>query len=292
MLVQYIAEYLEYLQAERCLSQNTLDAYRRDLMAFADFLYSFNNTDEFEKIQRQNINFYIKDLHDKNYSPTSVTRKIAAIRGWFRWLFANDIISVDPSLGVELPKLVKKLPKVISALEIEAILKNNLTDVEQVVMELLYGAGLRVSELVNLELTNIELGAKYIRCIGKGSKERIIPIGEKAKSAVKKYLKDREFIIKKYRLDTKKVLIKDNGKLMTRQDVYVFIRKQGDLLKKHISPHTLRHSFATHMLENGADLRVVQELLGHSDVSTTQLYTHVSKKRLKDVYFSINNQEK
>lgn len=292
MLVQYIAEYLEYLQAERCLSQNTLDAYRRDLMAFADFLYSFNNTDEFEKIQRQNINFYIKDLHDKNYSPTSVTRKIAAIRGWFRWLFANDIISVDPSLGVELPKLVKKLPKVISSLEIEAILKNNLTDVEQVVMELLYGAGLRVSELVNLELTNIELGAKYIRCIGKGSKERIIPIGEKAKSAVKKYLKDREFIIKKYRLDTKKVLIKDNGKLMTRQDVYVFIRKQGDLLKKHISPHTLRHSFATHMLENGADLRVVQELLGHSDVSTTQLYTHVSKKRLKDVYFSINNQEK
>src|SRR5574344_486695 len=292
MLVQYIAVYLEYLQAERCLSQNTLDAYRRDLMAFADFLYSFNNTDEFEKIQRQNINFYIKDLHDKNYSPTSVTRKIAAIRGWFRWLFANDIISVDPSLGVELPKLVKKLPKVISSLDIEAILKNNLTDVEQVVMELLYGAGLRVSELVNLELTNIELGAKYIRCIGKGSKERIIPIGEKAKSAVKKYLKDREFIIKKYRLDTKKVLIKDNGKLMTRKDVYVFIRKQGDLLKKHISPHTLRHSFATHMLENGADLRVVQELLGHSDVSTTQLYTHVSKKRLKDVYFSINNQEK
>ena len=155
-------------------------------------------------------------------------------------------------------------------------------------LELLYGAGLRVSELVNLELNNVEMSSRYVRCIGKGSKERIIPIGEKAVNALKTYLKKRELLIKKFKLDTKKLFIKENGKTVTRQDVYVFIRKQGELLKKHISPHTLRHSFATHMLENGADLRVVQELLGHSDVSTTQLYTHVSKKRLKEVYFSIN----
>ena len=288
MLIQYVAEYLEYLQAERGLAQNTLDAYRRDLSSFCDFLLVQDSIDDLSGIKRSHINLFLKELHDKNYSMTSVTRKIAAIRGWFRWLFSTDIIAQDPSLGVELPKLTKKLPKVMSVAEIEAILKNNLTDIESVIMELLYGAGLRVSELVELNVNNIDLASRYVRCFGKGSKERIIPIGEKAKKAVLKYLKDRELILKRYKIDSKKFLIKENGHFVTRQDVYVFIRKQGELLKKHISPHTLRHSFATHMLENGADLRVVQELLGHSDVSTTQLYTHVSKKRLKDVYFAIN----
>lgn len=288
MLIRYVAEYLEYLQAERGLSQNTIDAYRRDLTAFCDFLYELESIDEFEKITRTHINYFIKNLHDKNYNPTSVTRKIAAIRGWFRWLSANDVIKTDPSLSVELPRLSKKLPKVMTTSEIENILKNNLNTLESAMLELLYGAGLRVSELVNLELNSIELTARYVRCFGKGSKERIIPIGEKAKKAVNTYLKERELVVKRYKLDTKRFFIKENGKLVTRQDVYVFIKKQGELLKKHISPHTLRHSFATHMLENGADLRVVQELLGHSDVSTTQLYTHVSKKRLKEVYFSIN----
>lgn len=288
MLIQYIAEYLEYLQAERGLSQNTIDAYRRDLTAFCDYILTLDNIDEFEKIKRSHINYYIKELHDKNYSPTSITRKLAAIRGWFRWLSANEIIKNDPSTGVELPKLTKKLPKVMTVSEIEKILTNHLNDIESVILELLYGAGLRVSELVNLDMNNIELSSRYVRCTGKGSKERIIPIGEKAKKSILKYLKDREFLLKKYKLETKHFLIKDNGHFVTRQDVYVFIRKQGEILKKHISPHTLRHSFATHMLENGADLRVVQELLGHSDVSTTQIYTHVSKKRLKEVYFSIN----
>ena len=289
MLIQYIAEYLEYLQAERGLAQNTIDAYRRDLTDFCDYLCTTYSIDDFESIKRIYINSFIKELHDKNYSMTSVTRKIAAIRGWFRWLFSTDVISQDPSLGVELPKLTKRLPKVMSVSEIETILKNNLTTIETSVLELLYGAGLRVSELAGLELNNIELKARYVRCIGKGSKERIIPIGEKAQKAVLKYLKERELIVKRCRLETKQLFLKENGHPVTRQDVYVFIRKQGELLKKHISPHTLRHSFATHMLENGADLRVVQELLGHSDVSTTQLYTHVSKKRLKEVYFSINN---
>ena len=288
MLIQYIAQYLEYMQAERCLSQNTIDAYRRDLTAFCEFILALDNIDDFDRIKRTHINYYIKNLHDNNYSPTSITRKLAAIRGWFRWLNANEIIKNDPSTGVELPKLIKKLPKVMTVAEIDKILANHLDETESVTMELLYGAGLRVSELVNLELNNIELSSKYIRCTGKGSKERIIPIGEKAKKSITKYLKHRDILIKKYKLDTKRFLIKNSGHFVTRQDVYVFISKQGEILKKHISPHTLRHSFATHMLENGADLRVVQELLGHSDVSTTQIYTHVSKKRLKDVYFSIN----
>lgn len=288
MLIQVIADYLEYLQAERGLSLNTIDAYRRDLTSFCDFLFEKDAIDELTKIKRVHINYFVKELHDKNYSMTSITRKIAAIRGWFRWLTAVKALSNDPSLGVELPKLTKKLPRVMSVAEIEKILKNNLMPLQLVILELLYGAGLRVSELVSLELSNIELTSRYVRCVGKGSKERIVPIGQKAKLSILNYLKLRDLLIKKYKLDTKHLLIKDNGRFVTRQDVYVFIRKQGELLKKHISPHTLRHSFATHMLENGADLRVVQELLGHSDVSTTQLYTHVSKKRLKEVYFSIN----
>lgn len=288
MFVQNIAEYLESLEVERGLSENTIEAYGRDLNAFGEFLVQ-QGAEIFDEVKRTHINYYIKKLHDENYTATSITRKIAAIRGWFRWLLANEIIAQDPSLSIELPKLSKKLPRVVSAAEIEKILSNHLDETEAVVMELLYGAGLRVSELVNLEIGNIDLNSKYVRCFGKGSKERIIPIGEKAKKSIINYLKIRDFYIKKFKLETKRFLIKKNGKPVTRQEIYVFIRKQGELLQKHISPHTMRHSFATHMLENGADLRVVQELLGHSDVSTTQLYTHVSKKRLKEIYFSIND---
>ena len=141
----------------------------------------------------------------------------------------------------------------------------------------------------NLKINEYDIGSKYLKCYGKGSKERIVPLGSKAIEAIKNYLPERDFILQKYRIDTKNLLIRENGKLVTRQDVYNFIHEQGKKINKTISPHTLRHSFATHLLENGADLRVVQELLGHSDVATTQLYTHISKKRLKEVYFAINN---
>ncbi len=287
MLLQNISEYLESLEIERGLSENTIQAYRRDLYYFADFLQSYN-IDSSKDVKRNHINYYIKNLYDNKYTPASITRKIASLRGFFKWMFANEKISQDPSLGIEQPKLSKRLPKVISPAEIEDILQNHLNDTEKVIMELLYGAGLRVSELVNLKVSDIDLNAKYLRCFGKGSKERIIPIGDKAKHAIKVYLKHRELYLKRNRSEEKRLLVKENGSSVSRQDVYVFIRKQGEHLAKHISPHTLRHSFATHMLENGADLRVVQELLGHSDVSTTQLYTHVSKKRLKEIYFAIN----
>ncbi len=168
------------------------------------------------------------------------------------------------------------------------MLHSNLSPIQSVIIELLYSCGLRVSELVNLNLQDIDITSKYIRCFGKGSKERILPIGKQAIERLKNYFPERDFIIKKYNLDTKRLLIFDSGRIANRQDFYTFSHERGKCIHKNISPHTLRHSFATHLLENGADLRVVQELLGHSDVSTTQLYTHISKKRLKDVYFSIN----
>lgn len=288
MFIHYVSQYLEYLEIERGLAENTIEAYRRDLSSFCDFLIQAG-IEEFAKIERMDISSYLRSLHDKNYCATSVTRNIASIRGWFNWLSVNEVIKQNPALSIELPKLVKKLPKVLSMQEINTILDEHLSLLEKAELELLYAAGLRVSELVNIQLQNIDLVADYVRCVGKGSKERVVPIGRKAQSSVKKYLKERELIVKKYNLKTKYLFLNQNGQRVSRQDVYKFIHDLGHKINKNISPHTLRHSFATHLLENGADLRVVQELLGHSDVATTQLYTHVSKKRLKDVYFAIND---
>lgn len=287
MDIQVLSEYLEYLDAERGLSENTISAYGRDLTAFLD-LCEKNGALEIQNIEREQVNLYIMDLYEKKFSPTSVMRKIASLRGFFKWLCANEICKKNPTVTLEQPKVPKRLPKVMSVAEIEEILTDNLNPLERVIVELLYGCGLRVSELVNLTLSSIDMSASYLRCTGKGSKERIVPLGKKAKEALNIYFDKRDFAVKKFDLETKRLLVSDNGKILNRQDVYTFIHEHGKKIHKNISPHTLRHSFATHLLENGADLRIVQELLGHADVSTTQLYTHISKKRLKDVYFAIN----
>ncbi len=288
MDVQFLAEYLDFLEIEKGLSQNTLDAYRRDLTSFLEFCGE-RNVSDIDKIERKDLNAFILRLREQDYEPSSVIRKIASLRGFFKWFCVNDYGKRNPAQTLEQPKFPKRLPKVMTVQELNVIINSDLNKEEALIVELLYGCGLRVSELVNLKLNNIDIKAKYIQCYGKGSKERIVPFGEKAKTALKKYLKYREMIVLKKNLQNSKVLfLKEDGKQITRQDVYSFIRKQGEKIHKHISPHTLRHSFATHLLENGADLRVVQELLGHSDVSTTQLYTHITKKRLKEVYFAIN----
>nr|MBP7212549.1 tyrosine recombinase [bacterium] len=279
MDIQVLSEYLEYLDAERGLSENTISAYGRDLTAFLD-LCEKNGALEIQNIEREQVNLYIMDLYEKKFSPTSVMRKIASLRGFFKWLCANEICKKNPTVTLEQPKVPKRLPKVMSVAEIEEILTDNLNPLERVIVELLYGCGLRVSELVNLTLNSIDMSASYLRCTGKGSKERIVPLGKKAKEALNIYFDKRDFAVKKFDLETKRLLVSDNGKILNRQDVYTFIHEHGKKIHKNISPHTLRHSFATHLLENGADLRIVQELLGHADVSTTQLYTHISKKRL------------
>ena len=287
MLISYISQYLEYLEIERGLAENTILAYRSDLYSLNEFFLE-NNLLDIDEITRIKLNMYIKNLYDKKYTPRSIAREIATIKGFFKWLNINEMIGHNPSLAIEQPKLPKRLPKVLSMKEINSLLSNEMTKLDKAILELLYAGGLRVSELTNIQVQNIDLNAKFLRCIGKGSKERIVPIGQKACIAVKNYLKERNYTIQKYNLKTKFCFIKENGQKITRQDVYTFINNLGKNINKDISPHTIRHSFATHLLENGADLRVVQELLGHSDVSTTQLYTHISKKRLKDIYFSIN----
>ena len=283
-MYEIISQYLEYLELEKGLSSNTIDAYRRDLYDFAA------GVEDIDKVDRITINSYIRTLKERKLAPTSVIRKVASLRGFFKWTTSMNILEKNPASTLEQPKVPQRLPKVISLKEIEEIFQTNLKPLELVIMELLYSCGLRVSELVNLKINDVDLASKYIRCFGKGSKERIVPFGSKALEAVKKYLPERELIFKKYNLNSKRLLVLENGRFINRQDVYNLIHEHVKMIHKNISPHTLRHSFATHLLENGADLRVVQELLGHSDVSTTQLYTHISKKRLKDVYFSINKE--
>lgn len=288
MLIQSISEYLTYLEVERGLSQNTVLAYENDILGFFDY---FKNIEDPNEIKRIHFSEYTVYLAQNGLLSSSVTRKIASIKGFFRFLAANKEIKSNPSLSVSSPKIPKKLPKVISYEEIEKLLKNRLTIKEKAVFELLYATGLRVSELVNLAVKNVDFKTGLIRTTGKGSKDRIVPMGKKAKEALSRYMKERNLLLKAKMgsgAESDYIFLNDKSGKISRQWVYNFIKKQGETINKTISPHTIRHSFATHLLENGADLRAVQELLGHRSVVTTQLYTHISKKRLREVYFNIN----
>ncbi len=277
---QLIADYISYIEIEKGLSKNTVLAYQNDLVAFFDFLDSKN----IEEITRKDFSAYTKFLARKNLNPTTITRKNASIKGFFKFLCYRRDIKTNPAISIISPKTPKKLPRVLSIAEIEKILKNHLNPLELAIIELLYSSGIRVSELVNLELKNLDLNSRVIKVFGKGSKERIVPINKKCIDRLKSYLKKRELTELKFSFN-KSLFLDDKGKKITRQKVYRIIRAQGELIDKKISPHTIRHSFATHLLECGADLRVVQELLGHSSIVTTQLYTHISKKTLRDAYF-------
>lgn len=284
-MYELISEFISYIEIEKGLSENTSLAYRRDITSFADFCDT-----EIANITKLHVNSFILYLRDENLTQSSISRKISALKSFFKWACANQYIKSNPISFIEQAKLPKHLPKVLSINDIINISKLDLTTTEKVIIELLYSCGLRVSELCDLKINNINLKAQHIICIGKGSKERLIPFGDYAKKILISYLEYRENIKINPDTDTKRLLITADGRNLNRQDIYRLIHSIGKSIHKEISPHTLRHTFATHLLDNGADLRIVQELLGHSDVSTTQLYTHISKKRLKDIYFKINNE--
>lgn len=283
--LELISEYLLFLEVEKGLSKNTISAYERDLIDFFNF---FERNIVLEDIKRKDFSNYIKNLSKREICPTSIVRKIASIKGFFKYLCFKRYISSNPSISIVSPKIPKKLPKVLSISEIDKILKENLNPMEHSIVELLYSSGIRVSELVELDFKNVDLNQKVIKVFGKGAKERIVPINKKCCSVLNNYLKKRKIIALKY-FNADKFFLTQKGKGISRQFVYKIIRNLGNNIDRKISPHTLRHSFATHLLENGADLRVVQELLGHSSIITTQLYTHISKKTLRDVYFNINS---
>lgn len=289
MLKHALIEYLHYLQIERGLSENTLVAYRRDLTQYKEFIKKLALS-SWDEVERHHILQFLATLKADQKSPATISRMISSIRSFHQFLLNERFAQRDVSLHIELPKQGRSLPDVLSLEEVEQLLAiegdDPLSLRNKAMLELLYATGLRVSELIDLEMNDIHLTMGFVRCIGKGNKERIVPIGSLAIEAMEKYIElARPVLVKRNERETK-FFVNHHGRPLSRQGFWKLLRKLAleAGLSKTITPHTLRHSFATHLLENGADLRSVQEMLGHADISTTQIYTHVSRTRLSDTY--------
>ncbi len=286
---EFIEEFINYLSIERGLSANTILAYRRDLSKYVKFLAK-QNISAADQIKRDQITSFMQKQKENDLSVGSICRSLAAIKMFHRFLARERLAKDDPSFLVETPKLWKRIPDVLSALEMEAMIKASQGKGWQkirdnAILELFYASGMRVSELVELKVENVNFEIGYIRCMGKGRKERIVPIGRRAQSAVKRYLEEiRPKLIKSN--FSAFLFLSRLSKKISRQSIWKIVKHYAKVakIKKVIKPHTLRHTFATHLLERGADLRSVQEMLGHSDISTTQIYTHVDRERLKSIH--------
>ena len=284
-----ISEVLIYftniLQLEKGLSCNTVDAYNSDILQWLHFLKD-NNICSFKDVFDHHASTWIRNLIEENYAPSSLLRKLSALKTFGRFLFNEKYCSVNISLFLESPKFIRQLPDVLTTKEVELLLK--APDVEtprglrdQAILELLYSSGLRVSELCELDLTALNIKEGFVRVIGKGSKERIIPIGKYAINALENYLTlGRPFLVK--RKTGGEFFLSQWGNAISRKTIWHTIQRYAKKvkIKKKVKPHILRHSFATHLLSGGADLRSIQEMLGHSDIGTTQIYTHIDRSNL------------
>lgn len=290
-MFNYLALFIEYLTVELGLSPNTRLAYERDLRLLQKAL-KLKEQGDLLKVDRKQLLWYLSQLKAQGRSASTIARKLASIKAFYRFLTAERYIKSDPAEVLEAANKGLQLPKVLSIAEVEALLDEpNLGTIEgyrdKTMLEVLYATGMRVSELISIPVGNVDLKMQYLIARGKGSKERIIPLGSVAVKYLTRYLEIvRPQLVKEGNKDVKELFLSTWGKAMTRQRFYEIIEeygKQAGIMKK-ITPHMLRHSFATHMLNNGTDLRVVQELLGHADISTTQIYTHMDMERLREVY--------
>ena len=284
-----IQEFIDYLGHEKGLASNTLESYSRDLRQYYWFL-SGDSSLSLESASQSTIVAYLMYLRKQGKATATIARRLAALKAFYQFLVKENYVANDPTGELSSPKLERKLPKVLTVEEVERLLSQPDFSLpagkrDKAMLELLYATGIRVSELVNLNVQDVDLQEGFVRCVGKGSKERVVPIGEMAVIALRSYLENAR---SKLIADPKEraVFVNHHGRRLTRQGFWKIVKKyaQQALIRKEITPHTLRHSFATHLLENGADIRAVQEMLGHADISTTQIYTHVTKDRLKDVY--------
>lgn len=282
--------FLEYLTVELGLSANTRQAYERDLRLFCKTL-GFKNSDALVNVSREQITGYMTQLKEKGLAAATIARKLAAIKAFYRFMTAEGYMDANPAEVVEAGTKGIKLPRVLSEDEVVRLLTQpNITTAEgfrdRTMLEVLYATGMRVSELINLTLERVDLNMKYIIAFGKGSKERIVPLGSVAAEFLQQYLEKVRPKLTHADRNTNIVFLAFGGHELTRQRFWQIIRAYGRKanINKALTPHILRHSFATHLLDNGADLRSVQELLGHSDISTTQIYTHLTNKRLRDIY--------
>jgi integrase/recombinase XerD len=290
-----LLEFLAYLEMERGLSRNTLNAYRTDLLQYGDYLRD-HEVDPLE-IDAAGMAEYVADLTEGNGSgqslaPSTVHRKTAALRSFYKHLRREDLVSDDPTAGLATPRRSKKLPNVLNQAEVTRLLASPSGDSPQAyrdraILEVMYACGLRASEVIGLEMTDIDTYEGMLRARGKGSKERIVPLGRQAIHAIEGYLRSGRAELAKGRSE-KALFLNFRGHRLTRQGLYKIVQGHAKTagLKDRMSPHTLRHSFATHLLAGGCDLRAVQEMLGHADVATTQMYTHLTGQQLRDVYYA------
>ncbi len=281
-----IKGFKSYLQIERSLSDNSVQAYIRDIKKFASYAIPLNLNEL--KITRENISDFLAELKDNNISARSQARIFSGIKAYYKYLIMEDYIKFNPTELIESPKIGLKLPDTLSLIEIDKLiaavdLSNSQGERNRAILETLYSCGLRVSELINLQLSNIHFKEGYLKVIGKGDKERLAPIGGRALHYLKIYINEvRNYqSIKKGHEDF--VFLNNRGAKLTRVMIFLIIQKLTEVigLKKKISPHTFRHSFATHLIEGGADLRAVQEMLGHESITTTEIYTHLDKDYLR-----------
>jgi len=290
-----ISNFLDYLAVEKGLSQNTIEAYRNDLQQLASFMQEEATKQgvipPWAGFSRQSMLSYLLNLKERNYAPTTVARKVAATKSFFSFMVSEGIIKTNPIEEVGSPRVGKSLPKPISVSQVRRLLeqptKRDTLEAKRdtAMLELLYASGMRVSELVSLNLNDMDIEGGYVRCFGKGHKERLIPIHKRATSAVEEYIKEVHPRLA-HGKDEPALFLNARGERLTRQGLWQILKgyAKSAELGTDITPHTLRHSFATHMLNGGADLRSVQELLGHANISTTQVYTHLTTEHIRSSY--------
>lgn len=289
-MIDHIRDFIHFLTVEKGLAKNTLISYERDLKSYLAYMKNVEQLNTWNEVRRVSIIQFLARLKDQGKSPKTLARHIASLRSFHQFLIREKITEQDPTIHIESPKQERSLPKVLSLEEVEALLEapkltNEFGFRDKAMLELLYATGMRVSELINLDMSDIHATMGFVRCIGKGNKERIIPIGHTALEAIEEYLLNgRVKLQSEHKTDS--LFLNHHGNRLTRQGFWKILKKlsKDARIEKELTPHTLRHSFATHLLTNGADLRAVQEMLGHADISTTQIYTHVTNVRLKDVY--------
>jgi integrase/recombinase XerD len=284
----HIAAFLNYAQVERGLAANTIAAYRRDLEKFRAFCEPRRLGPA--QVERQHVVDFLGRLYKQGLDARSVARQLVTLRTFFRFLAQEKVVRHDPVEHIESPRAWKRLPKFLTLEEVEKLLATADTTTplglrDRAMLEVLYATGLRVSELVKLKVADVQLEAGLVRCLGKGNKERVVPLGKKSLAALDDYLRRGRPALARRRT-TPFLFVSRRGGAMTRQNFWMLLRARARAagVRAHLTPHTLRHSFATHLLERGADLRAVQLLLGHADISTTQIYTHVAQERLRQVY--------
>jgi integrase/recombinase XerD len=286
---EQITEYLHYLNIERGLSANTRKSYERDLEQYLAFLKEQNITD-WQQVDRYMVISYLEEMNNQKKAAATITRTISALRRFHQFLRQERLTDHDPMQHIDTPKKAQKLPSTLTLAEVEKIIEapdtSKLLGIrDRAILEVMYATGMRVSELVGLKLGDLHLSLGLVQTIGKGDKERIIPLGDHAIRWLERYLDEVRPLLVKNDSETH-LFVNNHGTGLSRQGIWKnlkqIVREAG--VHKTVTPHTLRHSFATHLLENGADLRTVQELLGHADISTTQIYTHITKKRMTDVY--------